>query len=479
MSFRPIKRLAVFLDFGGGRHPLPVGGMLRTSDGAVHFEFDPAFFSSGLSLSPFRLAMTPGPKRPRGAALEHFDGLFGVFADSLPDGWGLLLMSRALKKAGLRYEDMTPLDRLSFVGTRGMGALIYQPVFDGTPADSGDAAVDLPALAAEAERVMAGEDGEVLRQLAALGGTAGGARPKVLVGVGVGPEEGRIVAGVDRLPTHYEPWIVKFRGRDEPQDAGIVEWAYAQTATRVGLEMEATRLFTGGDAPWFGTRRFDRLAGGERLHAHTACGLLHAHFREPSLDYETLLKATSALTRRADDLVAAFRMAAFNIVFHNRDDHSKNFSFLMDATGTWRLAPAYDLTYNRGPGGEHTTSVLGEGRAPGREHLLRLADGVGIPKREARAVMDEVESGIPYLLDLLVQHGVKKHPAREWLQAQRSSSTGTAAGSAASTRLRRTAEDRAPASLCRAEGCSAEVEKGRRKYCAKHGRLSDAGQLAQ
>jgi serine/threonine-protein kinase HipA len=472
----------VALDFGGGRDLIPVGSMLRTADGAIYFEFDAAFLASGLSISPVRLEMTPGPKRPAGAALGHFDGIFGVFADSLPDGWGLMLMSRELKKAGLRYEEMTPLDRLSYVGSLGMGALVYLPEFDEAKADAGF--VDLATLADEADRVMAGEEGAVLKELAALGGTAGGARPKVLVGVGVGPKEGHVVAGVERLTENYEHWIVKFRGKDERPDAGIVEWAYAQTAAHVGLKMEPTRLF-GGEMPWFGTRRFDRV-GHSRLHTHTACGLLHAHFREPSLDYETLLKATLAVTRRADDLLAAFRMAAFNVIFHNRDDHSKNFSLLMDASGTWRLAPAYDLTYNRGPGGEHTTSVLGEGRAPGREHLLRLADGIGIPQREARAALDQVESGRPFLLDLLKQHGVKGHPVQALLQGARQAAATpvTRAMTSASAPMRTPAgvPGRAPtqgttAGHCQFAGCGAPVEKGRRKYCAEHGRMSDAGQL--
>jgi len=391
-----------------------VGAMLRTADGAIHFEFDASFLSSALHLSPFRLEMTPGVKRPTAAALSNFDGIFGVFADSLPDGWGLLLMSREIKKAGLSYEETTPLDRLSYVGRRGMGALVYEPDFDGERGTT-DGPVDLAALAADADRVISGEEPEVLWRLAALGGTAGGARPKVLVGVGTGPEDGRLIFGVENLPPHHEHWIVKFRGKDERPDAGLVEWAYSQTAAHVGLKMESGRLFAGGERPWFGTRRFDRLPGGLRLHSHSACGMLHAHFREPSLDYETLLKATMAVTRRADDLLQAFRMAAFNVVFHNRDDHSKNFSFLMDPHGNWRLSPAYDLTYNRGPGGEHSTSILGEGRSPTRAHLLRLADVAGIQRQKAREVVEQVEDGRFFLRDVLKQNGVKEHPILEFL----------------------------------------------------------------
>jgi serine/threonine-protein kinase HipA len=150
---------------------------------------------------------------------------------------------------------------------------------------------------------------------------------------------------------------------------------------------------------------------------HSVAGLLHANFRLPALDYEDLLKLTSAITRREDDLHSMFRIAAFNIIFHNRDDHSKNFSFLMSESGEWRLAPAYDLTWSRGPGGEHTTAVLGEGKTPTKSRLIVLAEKRGIDRRTAEKIVSEVEAGKQVMLDLLRQYGIKSHPVLESLKA--------------------------------------------------------------
>ena len=411
-QYRPLTRLEVGLVFGGDTTQQHVGDMLRTSDGSIYFQYSAEFLATYLPLSPIALKQQPTAQGP---GPQIFSGLYGVFADSLPDGWGLLLMSRTLRKAGIDYSSISPLDRLAFVGRSGMGALIYHPSYADSAFTHIEGHVDLLQVARDSRDIIAGAGTDLFPLLAQLGGTAGGARPKVLVGIGTDDKLGLVMAGADELPSGYEHWIVKFRGKDERPDAGIVEWAYAQTAARIGLTMSATRLFSGGDAPWFGTKRFDRLDGGRRLHLHTLAGLLHADFRAPSVDYEILLQAVLKLTRRQDDLESAYRLAVFNVTFHNRDDHAKNFSFVLDQNGSWRFAPAYDLTFNRGPGGEHSTAVAGEGKNPGLDDLLRLAVTVGIRDSQARKIIEEVESGRNILLDLLKQHGVKKHPVQEVL----------------------------------------------------------------
>jgi serine/threonine-protein kinase HipA len=226
----------------------------------------------------------------------------------------------------------------------------------------------------------------------------------------------KIVAGVDQLPAGYEHWLIKFHGLDERKDAGIIEYIYAQTAQKVGLVVQPCHLFKDKrGAQWFGTKRFDREAN-TRIHCHSLAGLLHANFRFPSVDYEAFLRSTSFLTKREEDLVAAFRQAAFNVVFHNRDDHAKNFAFTMKDDGIWRLSPAFDLTYSMGPGGEHTSSIAGEGRNPGRSHLLAMAEAVGIESKKAEEILQEVEAGREVMLDLLQQFEVKKHPLSKILQ---------------------------------------------------------------
>jgi serine/threonine-protein kinase HipA len=403
-----IRRLKVGFMFEPGTN-IPVGEMLHSQNGEVYFQFDANILTSTLSPSPFKLKKLAEPQNPVSKDLGLFDGLFGVFADSLPDGWGLLMMSRAMRRAGANFAEATALDRLSYIGRNGMGALVYEPAQHNGDHNLGP--IDLSALAKEAERVMEGKTEDVLAELTALGGSPGGARPKVLVGFSSDHSENRaqrIVAGLTELPPNFSHWIVKFRAKDESPDASILEYIYAQTAQHVGIKMTECRLIEDRlGQPWFATKRFDRGPHNTRIHVHSAAGLLHADFRLPSLDYSDLLKLTKALTRRDDDLLAMFRLAAFNIMFHNRDDHAKNFAYTMDPTGQWRLAPAYDLCFTAGPGGEHSTAILGEGRSPTLSHLHRLAAEHHISSAVAKAVVEEVESGRSFMKDLLKQYGIR------------------------------------------------------------------------
>ena len=409
-----IRRLKVGLAFQKDK-TMPVGEMLRTETGVIYFQYDAKFLQSSLSLSPIKLKGNPEPQTPSATDSALFDGLFGVFSDSLPDGWGLLMMNRAMKKFGLDFASSSGLDRLSFVGQRGMGALVYEPAND-YPSKI-DATPDLARLADEAGLVLDGKSDDVLSELMVLGGSPGGARPKVLVGVENNAEYPRVIAGVDDLPDNFEHWIIKFKGKDEREDAGIIEYIYAQTARKVGLKMSETQLFSDKRGrKWFGAKRFDRIANRSRFHMHSAAGLAHANFRLPSLDYEDLLKITRALTRREDDLMAMFRLAVFNVIFHNRDDHAKNFAFLMSESGDWRLAPAFDLTWSAGPGGEHSTAVLGEGRMPGFAHLMALAQKQGLNRKRAQEIMFEVEEGKSFMLKLMQQFEVKTHPLTQILK---------------------------------------------------------------
>ena len=176
----------------------------------------------------------------------------------------------------------------------------------------------------------------------------------------------------DAIPEGYDGYLVKFPGRDDPADIAAIEYAYALMARAAGVIMPDVRLIEGPDeARYFATRRFDR-EGDARLHVHSACGLLYSDFRLPALDYRELIRLARAVTRDRREAIAMYRLAVFNVLARNRDDHAKQFSFLMDRDGRWSLAPAYDLVFTDGPGGEHSTSVLGHGRDIGRETLVRL-----------------------------------------------------------------------------------------------------------
>ncbi len=347
----------------------------------VVFEYDPDFLRDPLWLSPFKLAPEPG-------LLEHrdldFGPLPGLFDDSLPDGWGLVLMDRFFRRQGSGLAEVSTLDRLAFLGTRTMGALTYHPPAD--PAGHHPGLLDLHEMARASELVMRGTSDEVLPRLLRAGGSPGGARPKVLIGL----RGDEMLSGEDDLPAGFAHWMVKFRAREDPPDSGAVELAYAHMARNAGIDMPDARLFeTASGDRFFGVERFDRLEN-RRYHVHTFGNLIHADFRIPSCDYSQLLEVTRILTRNHRDVLECYRRTAFNVLAHNRDDHVKNFAFRMADGDEWRLAPAYDLMFSPGPGGEHSMTVAGEGRAPARGHLLSLAEPAGIARRDAVAILDEV-----------------------------------------------------------------------------------------
>ncbi|RKX36189.1 MAG: type II toxin-antitoxin system HipA family toxin, partial [Verrucomicrobia bacterium] len=295
-------------------------GELAAADRKIYFEYDPEFLKDPLWLSPFKLPPEPGLQEHRDLS---FGPLFGLFDDSLPDGWGLLLMDRYFRQQGIPPETVSPLDRLAYMGTRAMGALTYHP-----PAQTDnqwDAALDLHSLAQEAYRVLEGNITEVLPQLRIAGGSPGGARPKVLIGL----KDNSVISGVNTLPDGYTGWMVKFPSQQDSVDDGRIEYAYSNMAKAAGLQLPVTRLFTtpAGDA-FFGAERFDRKQN-QRLHVQTFGNLIHSNFRIPGCDYEQLLKITRVLTKNQTDVDAAFRLMVFNILAHNRDDHVKNFSFML------------------------------------------------------------------------------------------------------------------------------------------------------
>jgi serine/threonine-protein kinase HipA len=377
-----------------------VVGILAEERGRVYFEYAADFLATGLNLSPLRLPFEPGLFEHRD---REFGPLPGLFDDSLPDGWGLLLMDRHFRSLGRTLPEISPLDRLSGLGTLTMGALTYHPPTDRQDSDAG--VFDLHHLAGQSQAILAGSAVEVLPELLRAGGSPGGARTKVLVGLN--PDTGDVRSGEDDLPDGFEHWIVKFAADADSRDAGAVEYAYSLMAREAGIDIPPTRLFETSEGDrFFGARRFDR-DGNRRYHVHTFGNLIQSNFRIPSADYADLLKATSLLTRNHQDVLQAFRRTAFNVLAHNRDDHVKNSAFrLDDTTGEWGLTPAYDLLFSAGPGGEHTMTLAGEGRNPGRPHMLRLTEQADVSKREAVAILGEVQAAVTHWPDYAAQAGV-------------------------------------------------------------------------
>jgi serine/threonine-protein kinase HipA len=375
-----IKKIYVSIKFDA--EDIEVGELV-SENRLIYFRYYPSFVKRGLEISPIKLKLNSSTNK---ADAIPFDGLFGVFFDSLPDGWGRLLLDRILTARGISLANITPLDRLAYVGNQGMGALRYKPEI---PLENlNDFTIELDEIARATQQIIAGAATDVLDELFKLGGSSGGARPKILVGYN--PVTQQLVNVNKELPQGYEHWLIKFPTSSDSPDIANIEYAYYKMATDAGIEMSACKLFKGQSGKvYFGTKRFDRQ-GNNKLHLHSAAGMMHDNFRLSALDYGHLMDCAFQLERDVEAYEKVLRLAAFNVFANNRDDHSKNFSFLMDATGKWRLAPAYDLTFSYSGHGMHNTMVAGESANPTRQHLLKLAAYFKI--KNANLVIDEVQA---------------------------------------------------------------------------------------
>ena len=395
MVYSPTTLLHVHLDVNAQRRKV---GRLAYLDRKILFEYEPAFIASGIEISPFKLPLKTGVQTPD---TPLFEGLFGVFNDSLPDGWGRLLLDRSVEKHGVVRGQLSPLDRLAYVGSRGMGALSYVPELTAGQADA--ASLSLDRLAEDSATVLKGESGEVFEELLRLSGSSSGARPKIVAQVSADKES--IIHGEQELAPGYSHWMIKFPSSQDARDIGAIEYAYSLMAKEAGIAMPETHLFRTKRSRYFGAKRFDR-DGSRRIHMHSLSGLIHADHRTPSLDYDLLLSVTMRLTRDVEEVEKVFRLACFNVLAHNRDDHAKNFSFLLNTRNEWVFAPAYDLVFSYGPGGEQSTLVMGEGKQPKEEHLLRLAKQHRI--KNATAILEQTKEAIARWPDFAKLAGVSR-----------------------------------------------------------------------
>ena len=374
---RADKKLNVFYN---GREV----GTLAKADYRTAFEYADSWLENGFSISPFSL---PLEKKVFLPSKLHFQGLFGVFADSLPDAWGNVLLNRVLKKNGISLDEVTPLTRLAIVGRSGMGALTYEPE---TPLEKGMTGTDLDELAEECQKILHSEYSDKLDELYRLGGTSGGARPKILTNL------------------DGEEWIIKFPAHVDGENIGKMEYDYSLCARQCGIIMTDTKLFDSQICDgYFGTKRFDRVpteVGIKRKHMITAAALLELDFRQPCMDYHALMKMTKILTRdNKVDVENMFRRMCFNVFAHNRDDHAKNFTYLYEEDKGWRLSPAYDLTYSTTYYGEHTTTVDGEGAKPGEKELLQVGLQAGLGKVKCQQMIKEVRTCVNEMLEEYLQ----------------------------------------------------------------------------
>ncbi|OLA73570.1 MAG: toxin HipA [Acinetobacter sp. CAG:196_36_41] len=353
-----------------------VGTLAKTPEKVVAFEYDSDWLNNGFSISPFSLPLIKKVFIPK---YEPFDGLFGVFNDSLPDGWGRLLVDRLFLKNKINPAEIDNLNRLAVVQESGMGALTYKPEHK---FETENAVSDLDILAQECSKILESQNSDNLDELFQLGGSSGGARPKILTSI------------------NNEDWIIKFPSSIDPKNIGENEYQYSLCAKDCGINMTETKLFPSEICSgYFGIKRFDR-ENNKKVHMVSVSGLLETSHRLPNLDYNLLMKLTLELTRNYEDIEQLFRLMCFNVFAHNRDDHSKNFSYLYDNNKKeWHLSPAYDLTYGFSFNGEHATTINGEGKNPSLDDILTVSKNIGLNEKFAKDIALEIQEKCKKLFD--------------------------------------------------------------------------------
>ncbi len=356
----------------GGR---TVGSLAVTNHRAA-FQYSEEWLETGFSISPLSLPLERKLFMP---GYQPFEGVFGVFDDTLPDGWGRLLVDRYIKKKfNIEPEEIDSFHRLTLVSNAGMGALSYRPSFGD---QENEFVGDYDVIATECAALLREElltDADELDALFRYGGSSGGARPKIMANIG------------------GESWIIKFPSSMDGRDIGRQEYEYSLCAKECGIAMAETKLLSSKlCSGYFGTKRFDREGIKplqSRIHMISAGGILESSHRLPSLDYHHLMKLTMLLTEDMQEVGKMYDLMCFNIYAHNRDDHAKNFSYLYDEKeNRWRMSPAYDLTYSNSIGGEHATTVNGEGKSPTVNDIFEVAKRAGINHKYARNRAAEIE----------------------------------------------------------------------------------------
>lgn len=349
-------------------HGEKVGTLSLTPDNRLcAFEYDREWLAEGFSVSPLELPLKPGLFI---AKPKPFYGNFGIFEDSLPDGYGRYLLHRTLMREGIDDRKLTSIDRLSLVGNSGMGALCYEPE---TIITKGEEMSDFDLLQEKALEVLKEQQDTDAGLLLYNSGNSGGCRPKAVFS----DKEGH--------------WLIKFRHTYDPMDMGLQEFHYNEVAKKCGINVTAFKLTAG---KYFTTRRFDITEDGERIHTATAGGLLCVSLSEPVLDYSNLMALTGYLTQNPKDVEEMYRRMVFNYLTDNKDDHCKNFSFLVkkDDAGKWKwhLAPAYDLTLcAEGYNGQHATSVNQTG-FPTLTDFIAVGTKTKMSEKRCREIFDEV-----------------------------------------------------------------------------------------
>ncbi|XKM12923.1 type II toxin-antitoxin system HipA family toxin [Orbaceae bacterium ac157xtp] len=376
-------------------------GTLAESNQAIYFEFTPQALESNIQLSPIQTPLSTGLL---GDFPAYQDNLPGFIADSLPDGWGRLLVDRyLLKEQNIPTNQITPLQRLALVGDRAIGALSFVPA---EQLPNGDKVpMDLTQLSNQIQHVVNDKDTDALLQLILVGGSPQGARPKALI---------RYNTQTNQISTSTaaegEDWLVKFPSKQDHYEVCAIEHVYANLARQIGIAVPPTRYFKLNEKySAFAIKRFDRTADRLKIPVLTVAGALDLDFRIPNFDYRDLLRLTRVITNNKQQVYTLFLRVIFNIIFNNRDDHTKNFSFIMNEKQQWQISPAYDLTFNEGPGGYHQMAVMGEAYAPTKQDLIKLINDSALnPKKCQQLIETVIETALTFKQQALNQGHIRK-----------------------------------------------------------------------
>lgn len=381
-------------------------------------EYSERFLRSGIQPAPLMMPLRPGKVHSFPAlGRDTFQGLPGMLSDSLPDRFGNLLINRWLDGQGRKPESFSPVERLCYMGQRGMGALEFRPFLKG--GQPGSVSLDVAALVDLANQALAGkgelrtrlqngdakEEAAALKEIIQVGTSAGGARAKAVIAWN--RASGEIRSGQVDIPVGYEPWLIKFDGvsgnRDkelaDPQGYGKIEFAYHLMAKEAGIEMSECRLLHENGRSHFMTRRFDRSNSGAKLHMQSLCAMAHYDFNMAgAYSYEQAFRVMQQLDLPRVSIEEQFRRAVLNVLARNQDDHTKNIAFLMNKRGEWRLSPAYDVTYSYNPDGawtsRHQMSVNGKQDGFDLADLLAFAKSVTIKTARAKALVEQVRLAV-------------------------------------------------------------------------------------
>ena len=387
-------------------------GTLYEDSGIVHFEYERDFIDTGINISPLKLPFQSTTYVNYDN--KYFETLAGVFFDSLPDKFGTKVVQRYYESKNMQSRDLSVLQKLVFIGKRGMGALEYEPSEKVLNELEAIEPLEIRSMYESSRKIIKGEPTEGIKEMLLFtnsGASAGGARAKAVVGWN--KESNKIIGGAGVLPNGFEHWLIKFDDYDDKNqslDFTKLEYLYMNMAKECGIDIPELDLVVDKDLTHFVIKRFDRV-NGEKIHMHSLASMAHVDFNIPlHYSYDEALRVVRFITKDKRAIEEFYARAVFNVVARNQDDHAKNTSFLMSSAGEWSLSPAYDITYANGVGftKNHQMSILGKVNNFTRDDLLQLAKNNDIKNAKAIAIINEVSRVVSSFYSRAETLGIRK-----------------------------------------------------------------------